>query len=757
MRSVLLLWLLVVLTSGCDLLGGGSDVTLDSTGTFVVAWTAPGGAVTTMESADGRRWFHRTVHQTSANATEGPAIASDGDRTFLLMWKNGPELQYVVGLGGLDPADPASSSILWESSPTVGVLSVQPAGSPAVAGDAQQWLAVYRNGADELMAVRTRSGTAGIAWESPVAVVPGGSGGRVLTTSRDPALAWGDDGYVLVVRVGSDVQALTSPDGVSWSTPAAIDTSEKDPPVTYRDGAYYTATSHAGVLGRQDITVFRSDDATSWAPLGEVTATALNATGPALAFGKSTMLLTEAIGGALGGGASRVVTRRGIADHPASDPAGFWFADDEDILDPGGNTIVPSSSGARTALTFAQSHPNRIPRDPGFTQAGIFGPAVPWTAPVAGKSSMLLVTLTAPADEVWLDVVDQDTQQRVVAIEGFAFDTDNVSHKPTLEAGDDVHFFVAGSLIEDGATLRFDLTLTEGGDTITYRGAIEDQTFFANGGVPLSTVSFDTAPPSTGTINTELVEMARLYPVADEVGPLGSQTAGIRSRHTPGVPLPVQGSIGDVDQEFVMVDLVISTGQGCTPGAATTTLPGRSLAFNFSVPEELNGMPGFQGVDLDICTTGQRYANLVGALNASAQSAGQAAANAVPSDPPRFSLAVVDNVQNRTGLLGQCPQGLANGRLCWNTVGMFTPAVPHEVGHAFGLCHSDDTNCERQVTPDPSSFGYDMLRQIRKPNPASLMNGGIAQGFDNNYLYPEDFEYVKAQIESPAYAALGAP
>src|SRR5690606_24676963 len=148
----------------------------------------------------------------------GPALGHDGARTWMLMWANGPELQYKVGIGGR--AGPAG--ILWESTPNIGVLSVFPGSSPAVAFANDRWLAVWRS-SDTIRSVRSdaRSST---SWENARTVTHGGA---PAPSSRAPALTSatinGQRVFVMVYNHRSlGAVATTSSDGVTWTPPAVI-------------------------------------------------------------------------------------------------------------------------------------------------------------------------------------------------------------------------------------------------------------------------------------------------------------------------------------------------------------------------------------------------------------------------------------------------------------------------------------------------------------------------------------------------------
>ena len=131
--------------------GGPAPVPLAPPPTFVLAWNGPGGGITTAESSDGLVWTRRIVHGTTNSALFGPALAHDGALTWLLMWADGPELRFKAGVGGTT----AASGITWESVPTSGVLSVQPASSPAIAFANGRWLAVWHDASGQLMGVRS--------------------------------------------------------------------------------------------------------------------------------------------------------------------------------------------------------------------------------------------------------------------------------------------------------------------------------------------------------------------------------------------------------------------------------------------------------------------------------------------------------------------------------------------------------------------------------------------------------------------------
>src|SRR5262245_978017 len=120
-RSRLQLCLLVFLLlpgcrGGCGGPGGGGGPSAPAT--LVLAWVGTGGQVKTLESTDGQQWHRSSVdpQATTTTGTVGPAIAHDGSLTWMLMWVNGPELQYKIGIGGLA----GTTGINWEQRPTVG-------------------------------------------------------------------------------------------------------------------------------------------------------------------------------------------------------------------------------------------------------------------------------------------------------------------------------------------------------------------------------------------------------------------------------------------------------------------------------------------------------------------------------------------------------------------------------------------------------------------------------------------------------------
>src|SRR5262245_44865313 len=129
---------------------------------FVLAWIAPGGAVDTMESADGAAWGPIVTHATTPTIRMGPAIANDGALTWLLMWPEGQSLRMLGGAAG------DSSPIHWDANPGP-AIRVSLGGSPALTYGSNRWVAAFRDAAGSLEVVRSQP-LQPYSWEAPVTI-----------------------------------------------------------------------------------------------------------------------------------------------------------------------------------------------------------------------------------------------------------------------------------------------------------------------------------------------------------------------------------------------------------------------------------------------------------------------------------------------------------------------------------------------------------------------------------------------------------
>lgn len=328
--------------------------------TFVLAWIAPGGQVSTVESRDGTTWFRNYLrrHATTSEGAIGPAIAHDRALSWMLMWANGPELQYVVGLGG----NTATAGIRWDQTPTVGVLPAMTDASPALAYGGGRWVVVFRRAGGGLFVARTAAGSA-TSWTAPVSVTPGGPTAPQAVTSRAPALVCttlgGREVFVLAfVAPGGTAVASTSLDGLTWTPPVPIGLCEKDPALAAIGGRVLALLSRqvsaTGAASGFHGKIFSSANGTTWSPIASYPGAANNVTGASMAYNGTRLVIAEQIGGALGGPFFGISTRIGTPSGPGSNPTGFMIGPDV-ALNPEIALTTPErvgNSGARTALAF---------------------------------------------------------------------------------------------------------------------------------------------------------------------------------------------------------------------------------------------------------------------------------------------------------------------------------------------------------------------------------------------------------------------
>jgi hypothetical protein len=752
------LGLLCLFNLGCSSTGG-SSVRLASPSTFVAAWVAPGGDVTTMESVDALNWRFRTVQASTLSRTSGPAVAHDGGVTWMLMWVNGPELQYKTGLGG----STGSNGITWEQQPVTGRLAVSPADSPALAFGVGRWVAVFRRSTSGLFIVRSDVGSA-LSWSPAAPLLL--SGGQPALSGRAPALTAGNVNgnnlFVVSFLQGGNAVAATSPDGVNWSAPTPIAIAEKDPSLSFQDGRFYAVLSRA-VGGGYTNFVFTSPDGNNWTQVASFPRGALNATGPAGAFGNCTFLVAEAFPSSNNAIGSRIGTTH--VDQCAP-PRSLDFTLDIPLTEIGGGTERVGNSGARMAIGFGHGTQDIEAIDPVLTQSGLIDRMRPPSELVAGKNTLLRARLKAKdaaqsptsIDSATLTIVDVLSGQTVTSVTGTTIGADNVTQVATLQDGDDLLFFIPGAMVAADMTTRFDLTLTKGSDTLGRRGVMDNVVFRSNGGIPIATDSYDQGP-SSGEVAATFADFTRAYPIVDSVGNIGSQ-AGVRFQHTTGLPLPAIGGLGEYESEFVLPNIRIGTGAdganvNCAADVPNQLFPSRVLAFNFTYPEDLNGNGMFDGPELDKCRgddMSERFINMVGRFHSDTGSVRENLGQAFPADRPKFGITFVEGPgprqQNVTGLGGQCPAGLDHERLCWITVADY-PVLHHEMGHAFGLAHDDPMT----TIPGPA---YDLLNRRRVMTPRPIMLPNVFSPAADNFFLDREYDSIARTLRSSGYISLAS-
>jgi hypothetical protein len=320
--------------------------------TFVCAWTAANGEITTLESTDGMRWLHRRVHATTARRDVGPSVAHDGRLSWMLMWADGPELLFKTGIGGSTSA----TGMTWESQPNQGRLVVRPESSPALAFGAGRWVVAYRRPGDRVQLARSQTGSA-TNWEPPVDVQHTEGSPRPADTNRAPALAFGQVSgqprFVLAyIRPGPSFEAVVSlsTDGVAWSRPVTVATSEKAPALTVRDGRIFLMLSQ-GVSGGFQNVVFDSTDGVAFRELDRDNLAPLNPAGPATAIGVCTFVMIEQWSGNPNG----LLQHVGPAS-PCTNPNAIRFTPLVPLHEENSTRVEASAGpGVRPALAFGQS------------------------------------------------------------------------------------------------------------------------------------------------------------------------------------------------------------------------------------------------------------------------------------------------------------------------------------------------------------------------------------------------------------------
>lgn len=324
---------------------------LGTPSTFVAAWTASGGRITTLESTDGLTWFARRVHATTARTDLGPAIAHDGDLSWMLMWADGPEMLFKTALGGTV----REAGMNWESNVNQGRLVVRPEGSPALAFGAGRWVVVFPRIGEQLQFVRSQAG-GHTNWDPPVDLQH--PLGRPAQSRLAPALAFGNIGgrnvFVLAyVRPNPsfEVNVSLSPDGSTWSNPViATGAVGKAPALAVRDGQIFLMVSQ-GIRGGYQNVLFQSADGLTFREIERQTLAPLNPAGPALAYGACTLVEIEQWSGT----PTALLHDAGTAV-PCTQTAAVRFVDRVPLR--AENATNPESAAgpaSRPALAFGQS------------------------------------------------------------------------------------------------------------------------------------------------------------------------------------------------------------------------------------------------------------------------------------------------------------------------------------------------------------------------------------------------------------------
>lgn len=253
---------------------GGTQVQPASPPTFVIAWAESNGNLHTMESNDGIQWRNQTTHARS-NTHFTPALAHDGVVTWLMMWKAGPAgLYYKTGVGGV-PLN-GGGGITWEQQPITGNLPVSISGSPALAYGDSRWVAAYRTPGGRIQIIRSDTGNLD-NWSPPVDVVyPAVGGARPVTTSKDPALAYGNGRFVLARYYSGITVSVSLDGGQTWAEPASPMVGHgvaKSPVLFFSEGNFYAATYlSAGTnanYAAEKLRIYKSTDGSNWQQIGE--------------------------------------------------------------------------------------------------------------------------------------------------------------------------------------------------------------------------------------------------------------------------------------------------------------------------------------------------------------------------------------------------------------------------------------------------------------------------------------------------------
>lgn len=106
---------------------------------------------------------------------------------------------------------------------------------------------------------------------------------------------------------------------------------------------------------------FQSTDAVNWSQIATYPAAANNATGAGMAYGACPLLITEQVGGALGGSFVGISARSDTPVGPCEDPNALSIGGDRPIILDLVNVETVGNSGARTALAFG-ADPRVVPR-----------------------------------------------------------------------------------------------------------------------------------------------------------------------------------------------------------------------------------------------------------------------------------------------------------------------------------------------------------------------------------------------------------
>jgi hypothetical protein len=311
--------------------------------TFVLAYTNLN-TVRTAESPDGVAWRNGMAHA-GADTEHGPAIAHDGNLTWLLMWGNRGGLDFKVGTGGVPLS--GGGGVIWEQRVNRGALPVQVVGSPAIAHGNNRWVVAFRTAGDRIFVVRSLANSA-TNWEAARQVeFASPSGPRPAITDRDPALAFGENRFVLLFRRPAlgDVAAAPSADGLIWDLPVAIGPQvARAPTLTFQTGRFYAARS--GTDG--EVIIHKSTDGRTWFQIGHGGRFRDKLEdGLGLSFGICKMLVTHGESGTI-----RLWTGTPPQPpHSCSDPGLLTFAP----AGAPGDLIQALGAQGRTAVAFGET------------------------------------------------------------------------------------------------------------------------------------------------------------------------------------------------------------------------------------------------------------------------------------------------------------------------------------------------------------------------------------------------------------------